>query len=54
MLLNYLKPGTISNDDDYIREVFKRGDSTQAWVQTATPEAFGIKSKFVRMRMMRL
>ena len=48
MLLNYLKPGTISNDDDYIREVFKRGDSTESWVQTATLKHFGIKSKFVQ------
>ena len=48
MLLNYLKPGTISNDDDYIREVFKRGDSTESWVQTATLKHFGINSKFVQ------
>ena len=48
MLLNYLKPGTISNDDDYIREVFKRGDSTESWTQVATLKHFGVDSKFVQ------
>ncbi len=42
MLLMFLKPGVISSDDDYIREVFKRGDSTDASVQVATLKHFGL------------
>ena len=48
MLLNYLNPGIISNDDEYIREVFNRGDSTQHAVQTATLKQFGVSSEFVQ------
>ncbi len=42
MLLMFLKPGVISSDDDYIREVFKRGDSTDPTVQVATLAHFGL------------
>ncbi len=42
MLLMFLKPGVINSDDDYIREVFKRGDSTDASVQVATLAHFGL------------
>jgi len=42
MLLMFLNPGVINSDDDYIREVFKRGDSTDASVQVATLAHFGL------------
>lgn len=48
MMLNYLKPGLISGDDDYIREVFNRGDSTEAWVQVSTLKHFGLGTQFVQ------
>ncbi len=42
MLLNFLRPGTISGDDQYITEVYKRGDSTDSSVQVATLKHFGL------------
>jgi hypothetical protein len=42
MLLNFLRPGTISGDDQYITEVYKRGDSTDSSVQVATLAHFGL------------
>lgn len=46
MLTMYLKPGVIKNDDAYIAEVFKRGDSTDASIQLQTLKHFGIKAEF--------
>lgn len=46
MLCKFLKPNSIKSDDDYIREVFKRGDTTDAAVQVQTLKHFGISSRF--------
>jgi hypothetical protein len=46
MLCKFLKPNSIKSDDDYVREVFKRGDSTDAAVQVQTLKHFGVASKF--------
>lgn len=46
MLCKFLKPSSIKSDDDYIREVFKRGDTTDATVQVQTLKHFGISSRF--------
>ena len=46
MLLNYLKPGVISNDDEYIKTVFSVGDTTEAWVQLQALASYGIEAKF--------
>jgi hypothetical protein len=47
MLLNFLKPGVIRGDDDYIREVFKRGDSIYSSVQIPTLQHFGVTADYV-------
>jgi len=46
MLCKFLKPNSISGDNDYIQEVFKRGDTTDAAVQVQTLKHFGIGSRF--------
>jgi hypothetical protein len=46
MLCKFLKPNSIKGDDDYIREVFKRGDSTDASVQIQTLKHFGVSARF--------
>lgn len=46
MLCKFLKPNSIAGDNDYIREVFKRGDTTDAAVQVQTLKHFGISSRF--------
>lgn len=46
MLCKFLKPDSIKGDDDYIREVFKRGDTTDAAVQVQTLKHFGVSSRF--------
>ena len=47
MLLMSLKPGVISKDDQYVQEVFKRGDSTIGSVQVVTMAHFGVKAQFL-------
>ena len=44
MLLNYLKPGTITGDDQYIDWVFKLGDTTDHSIHTQLLRRFGIDS----------
>jgi hypothetical protein len=46
MLCKFLKPGSIQSDNDYIKEVFKRGDTTDASVQIQTLKHFGISARF--------
>ena len=46
MLCKFLKPDSIKNDDDYIKEVFKRGDTTDASIQVQTLKHFGVSSRF--------
>ena len=48
MLLKYLKPSSITNDDDYIKVVYAYGDTTDASVQTKTLNHFGVKAVFQR------
>lgn len=48
MLLKYLKPDTIKGDDDYIEQVFSRGDSTSSTVQVQTLRHYGLDAKFVQ------
>ena len=47
MLLKYLKPDAIKGDDDYIRQVFTRGDTTDVSVQIQTLKHFGLSARFV-------
>jgi hypothetical protein len=47
MLLMSLKPGAISRDDQYVEQVFKRGDSTDSSVQVATLAHFGVSAQFL-------
>lgn len=47
MLLSGLDKNAIRNDDDYIREVFKLGDTTDASVQVEALAHFGIEAKFL-------
>lgn len=46
MLLSYLRPEAISNDDDYIRVVFDLGDTTEAFTQLSALETYGVKADF--------
>jgi GH24 family phage-related lysozyme (muramidase) len=46
MLLKYLKPNSISNDDDYITTVFKYGDTTDASVQLKALKSYGVDATF--------
>ena len=46
MLCKFIKPTSIKGDDDYIKEVFKRGDTTDAATQVQTLKYFGISSRF--------
>lgn len=46
MLLNWLKPDSISNDDEYIRTVFSIGDTTEAWVQIQALGKYGVQAEF--------
>ena len=46
MLLSCLDPEAIENDDDYIREVFKFGDTTDASVQVKALALFGVEAQF--------
>lgn len=46
MLCKFLKPNSIRNDDDYLREVLKRGDTTDAAIQIQTLKHFGINARF--------
>ena len=48
MLLKYLNPAIINFDDDYIREVFRHGDTTIAAVQIMTLRQFGINANFTQ------
>lgn len=46
MLLKYLKPNSISGDDQYIDTVFKFGDTTEPASQIAALAHYGVKAKF--------
>jgi lysozyme len=46
MLLSGLDPDAINNDDAYIKTVFEIGDTTEAWVQVAALEKYGVDAAF--------
>ena len=46
MLLKYLKPNSISGDDQYIDTVFKYGDTTEAAAQIAALKHYGVSAAF--------
>jgi GH24 family phage-related lysozyme (muramidase) len=48
MLLATLKPDAIEGDDEYISEVYKYGDTTEATVQLKTLKHFGVDARFVQ------
>jgi GH24 family phage-related lysozyme (muramidase) len=48
MLLASLDPDAIEGDDEYINEVYKYGDSTEASAQLAALKHFGVDAKFVQ------
>ena len=48
MLAKYLKPNSITSDDDYIRKRQKFGDSTDSGAQVACLKSLGITSRFVQ------
>ncbi len=48
MLANYVKPGCIKGDDDYITKRRKFGDSTNPNAQVACLKSLGIKARYVQ------
>lgn len=48
MLLASLEPEAIEVDDEYINEVYKHGDTTEASAQIATLKYFGVNARFVQ------
>jgi hypothetical protein len=46
MMLKFLKPTSIKNDDDYVRTVFTFGDSTDSNAQLAALKHYGVTAKF--------
>ncbi len=48
MLLSALDPDAVNNDDEFINEVFKYGDTTEASAQLQALKHFGVDAKFVQ------
>lgn len=48
MLLEALEPDAITGDDEYISEVYKYGDTTEATAQIKTLKHFGVDARFVQ------
>jgi len=48
MLLATLDPDAIEGDDEYIKEVYKYGDTTEASAQLATLKHFGVDARFIQ------
>lgn len=46
MLLKYLKPNSVSGDDEYIQTVYRYGDTTNADVQVKALQHYGVTSEF--------
>ena len=46
MLLKFLKPNSISGDDQYIKTVYKYGDTTSAAAQLSALSSYGLKAEF--------
>ena len=50
MLLKFYKPGAINSDDEYLKRVFQRGDSTEASVQLETLKSYELNCEFSTTR----
>jgi GH24 family phage-related lysozyme (muramidase) len=48
MLLESLEPDAISSDDEYIKEVYRFGDTTEASAQLKALKHFGVDAQFVQ------
>lgn len=48
MLLSSLKPGIIKSDDEYIKTVYKYGDTTEASAQLKALKEYGVNASFVQ------
>jgi len=46
MMLKYLRPSSTSGDDEYIKEVYRHGDSTESSAQIAALHEFGLVATF--------
>jgi GH24 family phage-related lysozyme (muramidase) len=46
MLLKYLRPGAISSDDEYLKTVYKYGESEEASAQLAALKHYGLQAEF--------
>jgi hypothetical protein len=46
MLLKYLKPGSITSDDQYINTVFQHGDTTSPSAQLEALQDYGLSASF--------
>ena len=46
MLLKYLKPGSITSDDQYINTVFRHGDTTSPSAQLEALQDYGLSASF--------
>jgi hypothetical protein len=46
MALKYIKPDSITNDDEYLRKVLAVGDTTEAWVHLEVLRSYGVKASF--------
>jgi len=46
MLLKYLKPNSISSDDQYLKTVYKYGESEEASAQLAALKEYGVAATF--------
>jgi uncharacterized protein YvpB len=47
MMLKFLKPNSIKEDNDYIRVVFGYGDSTASHAQLSALAHYGVNAKFI-------
>ncbi len=48
MLLKYLKPSSITSDDEYLQTVYKHGESEDAFTQLRTLREYGIDAQFLQ------
>lgn len=46
MVLSYFLPHAIENDNEYLRDVFTLGDTTEVWVHLQLLREYGLKASF--------
>ena len=46
MVLSYFLPHAIENDNEYLRDVFALGDTTEVWVHLQLLREYGLKASF--------